>query len=118
MMVNFSPSWGLLLLLAFPLAAQAQNGVGIGTTAPDASAALDIVSSAKGALLPRLTAAQRTAITRPATGLLVFQTDGPAGFYFNRGTPRPRTGSQWVPAAATTWATIPPPKRCNCKVMP
>ena len=98
MMVNFSPSWGLLLLLAFPLAARAQNGVGIGTTAPDASAALDIVSSAKGALLPRLTAAQRTAITRPATGLLVFQTDAPAGFYFNRGTP---AAPDWQPMGAS-----------------
>ncbi|QKG51957.1 hypothetical protein [Hymenobacter sp. BRD67] len=63
------------------------QSVGVGTTAPDASAALDIVSSAKGALLPRLTSAQRTAIASPATGLLVFQTDAPAGFYYNAGTP-------------------------------
>ncbi|MDO7877796.1 hypothetical protein Q5H93_23875 [Hymenobacter sp. ASUV-10] len=80
----------LLLLLAAPLATLAQvqtPGVGIGTTAPDASAALDIVSSAKGALLPRLTASQRLGIASPATGLLVFQTDAPAGFYYNAGTP-------------------------------
>ncbi|GAA4353967.1 hypothetical protein GCM10023185_15090 [Hymenobacter saemangeumensis] len=76
--------WGVLLL-TLPLASQAQTpGVGIGTTAPDASAALDIVSSNKGALLPRV--ASVSAVTSPATGLLVFQTGAPAGFYYNAGT--------------------------------
>ena len=85
---------GLTLAVLFAtgsLAAQAQ-GVGIGTTAPDASAALDIASSTKGALLPRLTSAQRAAISTPATGLLVFQTDAPKGFYYNAGT---ATTPQW-----------------------
>ena len=76
--------FGLLAVLAAAPAALAQN-VGIGTTAPDASAALDIVSSSKGALLPRV--ADATAIATPATGLLVFQTGAPAGFYYNAGTP-------------------------------
>ena len=58
--------------------------MGIGTTAPDASAALDIVSSTKGALLPRVASA--AALATPATGLLVFQTGAPAGFYYNAGT--------------------------------
>ena len=86
-MQNFFSRWSRLLLLALPFAAQAQSGVGIGTTAPDASAGLDVVSTNKGALLPRLTSAQRTAIAAPATGLLVFQTTAPAGFYYNAGTP-------------------------------
>jgi len=74
-----------LLLVLLPAAAFAQTpGVGIGTTAPDASAALDIVSSSKGALLPRV--ANATAIANPATGLIVFQTSAPAGFYYNAGT--------------------------------
>ena len=80
---------GALLLLAVLVTGGGANaraqGVGIGTTAPDASAALDIVSSSKGALLPRV--ADATAITTPATGLLVFQTGAPAGFYYNAGTP-------------------------------
>ena len=77
---------GAALLLALPLAAVAQTlGVGIGTTAPDASAALDIVSSSKGAPLPRVAAA--TALATPATGLLVFQTNSPASFYYNAATP-------------------------------
>ena len=83
-MTNFFPRWGrVLLLLALPVLAHAQS-VGLGTTAPDVSAALDIVSSSKGALLPRVTAA--AALATPATGLLVFQTGAPAGFYYNAGT--------------------------------
>jgi hypothetical protein len=59
---------------------------GIGTTTPDASAKLDISSTTKGLLAPRMTAAQKTAISLPATGLLVYQTDAPTGFYVNTGT--------------------------------
>ena len=59
---------------------------GIGTTTPDASAKLDISSTSKGMLAPRMTAAQKTAIALPATGLLVYQTDAPTGFYVNTGT--------------------------------
>jgi len=58
-----------MLLAAGTLAARAQ-GVGIGTTAPNASAALDIVSTPKGVLLPRV--ADCTALASPATGLIVF----------------------------------------------
>ncbi|MDO7877160.1 tail fiber domain-containing protein [Hymenobacter sp. ASUV-10] len=90
------------LLLALPLVARAQTpGVGIGTTAPDASAALDIVSSSKGALLPRVAAA--SAIASPATGLIVFQTNAPAGFYYNVGTP---TAPSWQQIATAAGAAI------------
>lgn len=73
----------LSALLLTPALAFAQ-GVGLGTTAPDASAALDIVSSSKGVLLPRVTAT--SAIANPAPGLLVYQTGNPVGFYYNSGT--------------------------------
>lgn len=66
-----------------------QSQVGIGTTSPDASAQLEINSNSKGFLTPRLTAAQRTGISNPATGLLVYQTDGTSGFYYY-------TGSSWI----------------------
>jgi hypothetical protein len=60
------------------------QSVGINTdnSAPDNSAMLDVKSTSKGLLIPRLTEAQRTAIGTPATGLLVYQTDGTAGFYY------------------------------------
>ncbi len=65
----------------------AQKGVAINTTGADAasSAMLDVSSFIKGVLIPRMTAAQRTAIASPATGLLVYQDDGTAGFYYYDG---------------------------------
>lgn len=52
----------------------AQN-VGIGTTTPHASAQLDITSTTKGLLIPRMTGAQRVAIAAPPVGLMVIQTN-------------------------------------------
>lgn len=59
--------------------------IGVGTTAPHASSIFEISSTTKGALLPRMTAAQRNAIASPATGLLVYQTDNISGFYYYNG---------------------------------
>ena len=56
-----------------------------GSTA-DPSAILDLKSTNQGVLVPRLTQTQRTAIATPATGLMVYQTDATAGFYFYSGT--------------------------------
>lgn len=50
---------------------QAQT-IGIGTTNPNSSALLDISSTTKGLLIPRMTTTQRNAIGAPAPGLLVF----------------------------------------------
>jgi hypothetical protein len=54
--------------------------------AADSTAMLDVSSTTKGLLIPRMAAAQRTAIATPATGLLVYQTDGDPGFYYYNGT--------------------------------
>jgi uncharacterized protein (TIGR02145 family) len=48
--------------------------VGIGTSTPDPSAKLDISSVTLGFLPPRMTNAQRNAISSPATGLVIFNT--------------------------------------------
>jgi BclB C-terminal domain-containing protein len=71
-----------LLFALFALTVHAQ--VGIGTITPDPSAQLDIQSPNKGLLIPRMTELIRTTgIPSPATGLLVYQTDGAApGFYY------------------------------------
>ena len=74
----------LIAGLLFSMQVNAQTG--IGTTTPNASAKLEIAATDKGLLIPRMTSAQRTAITSPANGLLVFQTDGVIGFYVNTGT--------------------------------
>ena len=74
-----------LFILSFVLISGfAQTG--IGTTTPDASAKLDITSTTKGLLVPRMTSTQKAAISSPANGLLVYQTDGVIGFYVNSGT--------------------------------
>ncbi len=49
--------------------------VGIGTTTPNVSSVLDVTSTTQGLLAPRMSTAQRTVITTPAEGLLVFDTD-------------------------------------------
>lgn len=67
-----------------PVIAQKDN-VGIGTTKPDQSAALDITSSTKGLLMPRMSLQQRGAIQNPAQGLVIYQTDFLSGFYFYDG---------------------------------
>lgn len=55
--------------------------------AQEPSAIVDFESTTQGVLIPRMLESERTLIANPATGLLVYQTDGSAGFYFNFGTP-------------------------------
>jgi hypothetical protein len=83
------------LLAAVVFTATTYAQVGIGTTNPNTSAALDITSTTKGLLIPRMLAGERTTIVTPATGLMVFQTDGAAGFYYYN-------GSSWAEVAATS----------------
>lgn len=61
----------LSLFLVLTTYLLSQN-VGIGTSTPNASAAVEIQNTSKGILIPRMTTAQRNAIAAPATGLLVF----------------------------------------------
>jgi len=56
--------------------------VGIGTTSPDSSAALDITSTSSGLMISRMTQVQRDAIMSPSLGLLIYQIDGVTGFYY------------------------------------
>ena len=76
------------LLFVFSGSALSAQNVGINgdNSNPDPSAMLDVKSTDKGMLIPRMTQAQRTLIASPATGLLVYQTDGTDGFYFYNGT--------------------------------
>jgi hypothetical protein len=84
-----NPSGGTLASLTdISIIPASTKGVGISNAAitPAASAILDITSTTKGVLFPRMTLAQRTAIASPATGLIVYQTDGVEGLWLNTST--------------------------------
>lgn len=80
----------LILFILLFIATQTQGQIGINTdsSSPDESAMLDVSSTEKGLLIPRMTTAQRTAISSPATGLLVFDTTTNSFWFYN--------ASEWV----------------------
>ena len=50
------------------------GGLAVGQTSCDTSAVIDIASTSRGALLPRMTTSQRDAISSPAAGLTIYNT--------------------------------------------
>ena len=74
-------SCAILLLVLLHSSASAQNNVGIGTTTPAPSALLDLTSSDKGFLVPRLSTLEMNAVLAPATGLMIYNTSL-SGFYY------------------------------------
>jgi len=77
-----------ILGIMLSCSAQSQN-IAINETGnqPDTSAMLDISSTTRGFLAPRMTKTERNAIALPATGLLVFQTaPDSVGFHYYNGT--------------------------------
>lgn len=99
----------LLLLVMYCTYTQhitAQNiAINDNGAAPDTSAMLDVQSTTKGFLTPRMTEAQRNLIPTPGKGLLVYQIDNDSGFYYHN-------GSQWIKlgySAPTCKSIIPQP---------
>ncbi len=64
----------------------AQVSVNTDGSSANASAMLEVKSTTKGFLPPRMTESQRTAISSPAEGLLVYQTNGTEGYYYYDGS--------------------------------
>ncbi|WP_296150420.1 tail fiber domain-containing protein [uncultured Flavobacterium sp.] len=91
-------------LLIIGITANAQ--VGIGTTTPDGSSMLDVTSTTKGLLAPRLTTANRDAIVTPgpANGLVIYNTTTNR-IEVNIGTP---AAPNWQPASGTPSAYVEP----------
>jgi hypothetical protein len=71
-----------LLLISHSTQLAAQN-IGIGTTTPNASAQLDVSSTTKGILIPRMSDAEKNAIPSPAQVLIVFNTNTNSFQYYN-----------------------------------
>ena len=89
-----------LTALAFAFSNSIFSQVGIGTTTPASSAELDVTSTTKGFLPPRMTATERAAISLPVAGLMVYQSDGTSGLYYY-------TGSAWVYIINASGSTLP-----------
>ena len=89
----------ILLILFLPLLAYSQ-AVGVNNTGatPDPSSILDIASSDKGVLVPRLLSTERNAISNAAEGLLVYDTDESSFYYY--------TNSAWKEIAGNTLLTM------------
>lgn len=77
----------LFAALLLSLSSYSQSvGVNSDGSTPDNSAMLDVKSTSKGMLVPRMSLSERNLISLPATGLLIYQTDNTPGFYYNSGT--------------------------------
>lgn len=106
----------LLTFLLLPsLYIFSQNNVGIGTNTPDASAKLDVVSTDKGILIPRVSLSDVTTgspISSPATGLMVWNTNASVtggygiGFYYWGGTAWTKVATGNALAATLSNGTI------------
>jgi hypothetical protein len=79
---NLSPSYTLDVTGQ----ARVSDALGVGISAFNTSAIIQADSTTKGFLPPRMTAAQRAAISTPAEGLIVVQTDGVSGLYIYIGS--------------------------------
>lgn len=91
-------SFLILMAVLFTASHVHAQSIGVNTNTPHASAALDVSSTTQGLLAPRMTDIQRLAIASPATGLLVYQTNGTKGLYqFD--------GSSWLPVSSAAGLT-------------
>lgn len=73
------------------------NSVGIGTNTPDNSSILDLSSTTKGFLPPRMTATEAELISSPAEGLMIYSTDGSGSNITSKG---------WWGWNGTTWEKL------------
>ena len=73
-----APKWLFcILFLHLYFTGFTQENVGISdvSNTPDPSSVLDIFSTSKGLLIPRMTSNERLAIANPSNALLIFDTD-------------------------------------------
>lgn len=111
----------LIALVTINYVCKAQNtfpangAAGIGTITPNAASLLDITSTTKGILIPRMTKVQRDAIVAPVEGLMIYQTNNTAGFYYF-------DGNSWeavAPKGATkTLGNLSAPTKVDIDLLP
>ena len=81
--MNFKSILYLLFIILFSQLSMAQVAINTDDSNPDASAILDIKSTDKGMLIPRMTTDQRIAISSPAIGLLVFDNETNSFWFYD-----------------------------------
>ncbi len=91
-----------ITIIALGVGSYAQTAVG--GASPDNSAMLDVQSTTKGVLFPRMTTAERDAIVQPATSLMIYNSET-GTLQINMGTP-----------ASPYWQSIESPRTCRAKV--
>lgn len=79
--------------------------VGIGTASPNSNALLDLYSTGKGLLLPRLTTAQRDAISSPTEGLVIYNTTSSAVEVYSKARKAERSILSYTAGVTSTGAT-------------
>jgi len=90
----------LFVLFGFLSDSAYSQGAAVNTTgaSADPSAILDLSSNNSGILIPRMTEAQKNSINTPATGLMIYQTDGATGFWYY-------DGNVWLQSLGAAGAT-------------
>lgn len=91
---NLKMKKNLYTFALFTVSISAFGQVGIGVTAPHSSSMLDITSTTKGFLMPRMSTTERTGIATPASGLEVYDTTTNTIWYYN--------GTVWVNTAVSS----------------
>src|SRR5579871_1020623 len=76
----------LTVLIISHLTLTAQVAVNTDGSSPDPSAMLDVKSTTKGVLVPRVTSILRLSLPSPADGLIVYDTDTKSFWYYMGGT--------------------------------
>lgn len=89
----------LSIIMLITMGAKAQLKVGDNPTTINSSAILEIESTSKGLLLPRMTSGQRDAILSPTAGLLIYNTTTKALEIAN-------SSSQWVNSSTGTTTAV------------
>ncbi|MCF6171237.1 MAG: tail fiber domain-containing protein [Bacteroidales bacterium] len=85
-MKNLNTLMLIALFLTSTLAVRAQVAINQDGSTPDVTAMLDVKSTTKGMLIPRMSTTQRVGISSPANGLLVFDTDTKTFWYYDSST--------------------------------
>ena len=86
-LASWIPSMAILLVISSHMGLSQSVGINTDGSSPHPSAILDVKSTSQGLLAPRMTQAERLAISTPAEGLMVYQTNTAYGYYYYNGTP-------------------------------